>query len=396
MSTAPNIVWFADLDTQAQHHGRHAKHHALLTQAKFPLVPGFVITPHAYYAFLKENNLELKIKQLLSTISFELSDSLMQGEFHIKQLFIHAQLSDTFIEELLSYYLKLGPEVIIELIELGIHEKKQHTVSISAKDTVTKHVRALWAEMFSAKALWHRNLAHHDHLRTGCEIVIQKKVHGDKTGTVLTSDPETAAKDKIFIHREHAHNGDHYLLSKKNLNIIDRSLKHTLQNDKLTSDEILDIATVAKRLEEHLYFPQEITWVLDGKKLYITKIKPLTQLPKQKAQAQRKLPIARGKGLTSRIGTGIATIIHPHATLPRLTTHNIIVISEMKPNQVKKFTKSGGIIIEQHPHAQTAALLKHYGIPVICNVKHATKNFLNGNILTIHAGKGEIYRGGFL
>jgi phosphohistidine swiveling domain-containing protein len=68
----------------------------------------------------------------------------------------------------------------------------------------------------------------------------------------------------------------------------------------------------------------------------------------------------------------------------------------MKPKQIQKLKKIKGIIIENHPHGAMAVLLKQHGIPAICNIKHATKNFRNGNILTIHGGKGEIYRGGFL
>ena len=82
-----DIFWFADLDiTQPNTFGYQAEKLAKLTQAKFPVIPGFVITTTAYFSFLKENNLDNKIKQLLSTIAIDRPDSLMQGENHIKKL----------------------------------------------------------------------------------------------------------------------------------------------------------------------------------------------------------------------------------------------------------------------------------------------------------------------
>src|SRR5215469_9907560 len=109
MNPARHIVWFSDLDTQSDLFGNHSKRQAELTQAKFPLIPGFVVTTQAYKDFLQENSLDQKIKQLLSITSFELTDSLMQTEFHIKELFKQAKLSDDFIEELLRFYMQVGP-----------------------------------------------------------------------------------------------------------------------------------------------------------------------------------------------------------------------------------------------------------------------------------------------
>jgi pyruvate, water dikinase len=325
MSTAPHVSWFTDLDTLSEHYGKHSLHHAKLTQAKFPLIPGFVITPHAYYDFMQENNLELKIRQLLSISSFELADSLMQTEFHIKQLFKKAKLTDAFIQELLRFYIKLGPEVIIQLHETGTHNRLHQSKSISAEDKLSQQVIEMWAEMFGGNALWIRHHHKFDHFSTGAEIIVRKKMLAEKVGKVVTIDPTTHARDKIFIMMETPHQGDQYVLSKKNLTLIDRKITHSTEGNKLTLDEILEITKTAKQLEEYLYFPQEITWMYANKKFYISAIKPVSDFVKQQTEKFPKLAIARGKGLNSRIGTGVATIIHKQTDLSHLNSHAVII-----------------------------------------------------------------------
>jgi len=396
MNSARNVIWLRDVDTESEHFGTHNKHSTRLLQAKFPLVPGFVITTHAYRNFLLENNLEHKIKQLLSTISFERPDSLMQAENLIKKLFQEAKISDELYEELVVFYNKIGKEVTLEIYETGknvrIHAKKKVTTYADFADEVIN----LWSEMFSGNALWHRHHGKMNHFENKAEIIVKKKIRGEKAGKIFTIDPVTHAKDKLVIITTHPHDRDEYVLSKKNLTILDRKLKNTHLVDKLTLDEILAIAKLAKRLEEHIYFPQVISWILDNSLLYISEIKPFTEFAKLSTEIPRKLPIARGKGVTSIIGTGIVTRINSHTSLPNLTSHTILVVPNITPNQIKKLKKIKGLIIEDFANSESANHMRHLGIPAICNVKNATKTFRNGNVITINGAKGEIYRGGVM
>src|ERR1700722_3281767 len=305
-----DILWFADVDlTESNTFGNQTKHLAKLTQAKFPVVPGFVITTDAYFSFLKENNLDNKIKQLLSTIAMDRSDSLMQAEFHIHKLFDQAHLADPFIERLLNFYNTIGGDVTVSLFETGMQGRKHFSATAEDEAHLLEEVKKAWATMFAQNALWYRHHQKVPHLQTGAEIIIQAKIQGGKSGIVITIDPQSHEKEKIVILIHHPHGEDRYILSKKNLFILDRELKHTTDTNKLMHDEILALAELAKELEQFLYFPQEISWVIDENYLFLVDAKPISTLPKQKPTIKPKLPIARGKGLTTKIGTGVVTII---------------------------------------------------------------------------------------
>lgn len=390
------VSWLEDIDLESENYGKESKLLAQLMQANFPLTSGFVITKDAYFDFLKQNNLEFKIRQLLSTISIDLSDSLMQGEFHIKNLFKDATLSDAFVEALFTMSSELGPHVSLELFEIGKNGKKHKKFTSLDTNKVSEQIIQVWAEMFSSNALWNRHQLHLDHFENGAEIIIREQIHGDKTGIITTVDSDTHEKNNIVITTTYPHERDRYVLSKKNLTIIDRKLTYTTQYHKLTSEEIHLLGETAKKIEEHMYYPQEISWIFAGPYLYITDLKPITTIMKQKIERSHKLPVARGIGVTSQITTGRVNII-TSGTKHTINTHDIIIISHLPSDKVKQFKKARGIIIESAvlPTA-TITLLKHYGIPSVTNVQNATSKFRNGSIVTIHSAKGEIYYGGFI
>lgn len=390
------VSWLEDIDIESENYGKESKFTAQLLQANFPLVSGFVITKDAYFDFLKQNNLEYKIRQLLSTISIDLSDSLMQGEFHIKNLFAGASLTDAFVEALFLMSSEMGPQVSLELYETGKNGKKHKRISAVETNKLAEQMIQVWADMFTSGALWKRHQLGLDHFENGAEIIVREQIHGDKTGIITTIEPDTHEKDKIVITTSYPHDHDHYVLSKKNLTIIDRHLTYSTNVQKLTSEEIAALGEMAKKIEEHLYFPQEISWGFSGPNLYITDIKPVTSMAKQKVGRANKLPLARGKGITSLITTGRIHII-PSGTKQNINSHDIVILSHLPADNVKFYKKARGIIIESAVlPAATVTLLKHYGIPSVNNVRNAATKFRNGSIVTIHSANGEIYGGGFV
>jgi pyruvate, water dikinase len=399
MQNNSQILWLDDLEIDIHDHSKsEMKKLAALTQAKFPIIPAFIITDNAYFRFLKENNLDQKVSQLLQTIAVERPESLMQGEHHIWQLFKKATLSEDFIQELKIFYHTLGKgDVTIILLETNDEEKKHITKHAHDLDTLTDHILSSWAEMFTSKAIWHRHHNKHDQVKAPATILIQKRITGNAAGTIITVDPESHEKDKMVISTHHPNERDIYTLSKKNLSIIDRKLRHATKHSKLTHEEILAITKMAKRVENFLYFPQEIGWILDENKLYITSVKPFSLLPKTRTEPKRKLPVARGKGITPMIGTGYVHIISTQKELQTLKPHDAVILkTNIKLFSLSYLKNVRSLIFESIPdERETMVEISKLGLPVV-HVKNATKHFKNGYLITIHGGKGEIYNGGFL
>jgi len=392
-------IWLSDIDL-LEHPpvSKTTELLAKLTQAKFPIVPGYIITPYAYTQFLKENFLDEKIKRLLHTTSITRQDVLMQTVSHIHKVFLESTFPDSSKHAILAYYHTLGGgPVTITLIEKEPNGRK-HIILISENEgDVIQNVILAWAEMFSASTLWHRHHLGYDLLHTNAEVLVQKQIQFTKSGTVTTVDPETHAKDVLIITTNSPHGHDTYHISKKNLTIIDRKIKQPHNKSNLTTEEILAVSGMGKRLESYLYFPQEIFWGIIGNKLYCTEIKPFTGLLKTQKVKKRFLSIMRGKGLTNTIGTGPVIIVKSQGDLQRVKPYNVVVLNKFSIDQVKHLKHVRSLIIES-PITDKAsqAYIKQLGIPVVELAKNASKNLHSGNIVTVHARLGEIYNGGYV
>lgn len=399
MQDSAFVVWFADVDT---HHtsraGQAGKHIGSLTQAGFPLLPGFVITQDAYAAFLKQQFLEEKIRKLLSTVNHNRPDSLHQVMQHIQNQMNHIPLPDQLIEELENVYDQIaGNHVELHAYTAAHHGHKVAAHEADTFEEILESIKSLWMQQFEPNIYWKRHEHKLGHIETGVEILVQLTVDPDKKGKIRTVDPHEHAKNVIHITHEHPHASDTYTLSKKTFAIIDRHLNHHNNASKLSHDELLDLASLAKALEQHLYFPQEITWGMIDGEIYIMQTKPLTTLPTKKPESQKKLAHTKGTSITTTIGTGVVRVILEEKDLERINENDIIVMKSIEKKHVEKLKKARGIITEAgHKHSETATHIRHLGIPTLFHIKDATKRYKNGQVITIHAGKGHVYIGSHL
>ena len=89
MNNKKYLVWFKQVD---KHDvglvGGKGANLGEITQAGFPVPPGFIITSSAYYYFVLENNLQTQIKRILTTINIHDPQQLQQASIKIKDIII--------------------------------------------------------------------------------------------------------------------------------------------------------------------------------------------------------------------------------------------------------------------------------------------------------------------
>lgn len=398
MNSSGYIVWFADMHTDATSQiGKAGKHIGGLVQAGFPVLPGFVITSDAYFAFLQQKKLADRIKKLLTTINYERPETIHQVMEHIKKIVRATPLPDDVIKELKTFYARL------EDFPLNVHahsttplahkiaDHKAHTF-----EDLVESIKQAWAEQFEPNMHWKRHEHGHDHLQTGVELIVQVAIDPEMKGKIYTVDPHDHAKNTLHITHQHSHGSDAYTISKKSLMILDRQLNHHAKAPKLIHEELLAIASLGKEIEKHLYFPQEITWGILENALFLLHTKPLSTLPKAKIELKKKLAHIRGIGITPTIGSGTVRIIDELSPIHKTLSHDIVVLKHITKEQIKHLKKVRGIISETgNKHSEVSALVRQLGIPTLFGVKDATKRLKNGHLITIHGGRGEVYRGGF-
>jgi len=196
----------------------------------------------------------------------------------------------------------------------------------TTRENVVERVRTCWSSLFTPRAIFYRhekNLIDH---YVSVAVVVQKMIQSEISGIVFTVHPVTEDHDQMIIEAEYGLGEaivsgqitpDSYVVSKSEMSIVDvyvgsqtrklvksrptadqhRAGKRKSKDDdfsnewvevgkegekqKLTGKQIIEVATICKKIEEHYGFPCDIEWAMGGGKIYITQSRPITTLKKR-------------------------------------------------------------------------------------------------------------------
>ena len=206
-------------------------------------------------------------------------------------------MSDPLIAEIFKYYKKLNGVMDDALVAVrssataedlptaSFAGQQETYLNVKGEANLLLKIKNAWASLFQARAIFYRHEKKFDHLKLGIAIPVQKMVESEKSGVMFTIDPTTNNKTKIVIEAiwglgEYIVQGkvtpDHYEIGKKDFSILLKNIaeqkimykkvgtvnkevkvEKKLQNkQKITDNQVIEVAKIGKKLEEHYYFPQ--------------------------------------------------------------------------------------------------------------------------------------------
>jgi phosphoenolpyruvate synthase/pyruvate phosphate dikinase len=172
--------------------------------------------------------------------------------------------------------------------------------------SILHHIKKCWASLFTERAVIYRiqnNISHHE---VGIAVVVQQMVNSAASGIVFTADPVTSNRSMVSINAGFGLgetivagkiNPDHYLICKGE--IIERKiagktmalyaapsggtiLKDVTPENRycqaLSDEQIIELAQLGRRIEEHFGAPQDIEWCLADNRFYFVQSRPITTL----------------------------------------------------------------------------------------------------------------------
>ncbi len=387
------VLWFSEVDRHDVNiAGSFGVSLGEMVQVGFPLPKGFIVSSTAYASFIRENNLASRIEHLLSTVHFERADSLMQVSEHIKKLILHGGMSEDFVKEIFFAYRKLS----------GIFGKANIAVCLSPKEAY-RHVKGeanlllkikeAWASFFEPQQMLYRHKKHLDYLSQEMAIVVQKMVKPERSGVMFTIDPVGNDKKTIVIEM----GSNHYKVQK---NILVITETDDLSRKELADKQIIDLAFLGKKLEQHYYLPQVVEWAIEGRKIYILKRQSFTGIVVQSngsRMMQDVLPthrlkmIIKGDPVYPGIATGRVRVVRSVKEINSVMRGDILVASETSPAFLPAMKRSSVIITDLGGRGTHAAIMgRQLGKPTVIGTKNATKVLKHGMIVTVNGRRGEI------
>lgn len=176
---------------------------------------GFAITTAAYRLFVKHNNLEGKIKEILRELNPHDVKSLQKCGKAIRTLFLQGECPEELKSAVSAAYEALAqelntknPDVAVrssataeDLPDASFAGQQETYLNIKDASSVLEHAVKAFASLFTDRAISYRNDKHFDHFAVQLSVTVQKMVRSDlaSSGVIFTCDTESGFDKVVFI-----------------------------------------------------------------------------------------------------------------------------------------------------------------------------------------------------
>ena len=435
-----------------------------MTKAGLPVPPGFVTTSEAYFIFVRANKLDEFIKNATAGLNVQDNKKLNEVAEQIKKAIIDAPIPREISDDIVRAYSELcgttiptaSQEIYVavrssataeDLPEASFAGQQETYLNVKGPDEVVLAVRKCWASLFGARAIYYRQEQGYDHLKVGLAAVVQKMVQSERSGVMFSVDPVSQDSSKLVIEAAYglgevvvsgSVTPDRYVVRKSDFSILEKSIarqdwmlikldksnekvnikEEFKEKQKLTDDEVVELARLGAKVEEHYGKPQDMEWAYSEGELFLVQSRPITTLKKKELKIEKKengggKAAAKGGGnMGNKISPDKATILvkglsaspgiasGPVRFVPTpdkidiMQKGEILVTDMTTPDFVPAMKRAAAIVTNAGGATCHAAIVsRELRVPCIVGTKKATSILKDGMIITVDATRGIVYEG---
>ncbi|HIQ10904.1 MAG TPA: phosphoenolpyruvate synthase [Pyrodictium sp.] len=433
-----------------------------LASAGIPVPPGFIVTSLAFKKFLEESGLKDKIFSMLEKLDVNNTQELEETSKKIRELIMQTPMPEYIEKAIREAYRELSRRLGLEnplvavrssataedLPEASFAGQQETYLNVSGEDEVVEKVKACWASLYTARAIFYRVQHGISHEKALMAVVVQKMVNARSAGVMFTVHPVTGDRSKIVIESswglgESVVGGkvtpDEFVVDKETLKIVEKQINEKkiaivydpqkkanvvieLPPEKakapsLNDEEVIELAKYGVKIEQHYNSPMDIEWAIDKdlefpKNIFIVqarhetvwsvKRKSVAEEARVEGEVEEEIPLekaeilVRGLPASPGIATGVAKVIlDPHSKEAMEFKKGEILVTKMTdPDWVPLMKKAAAIVTDEGGMTSHAAIVsRELGIPAIVGTREATKKIKSGMVVTVDARRGIVYKG---
>jgi pyruvate,water dikinase len=422
-----------------------------LADVGVPVPNGFAVTAEGYDYFIKFNNLEEKIHNVLKGLDTHNIEDLHKRGEEIRNLIKSGEFPEDLKNEILNAFQKLkeeyGEDLTVAVRSSATAEdlpgasfagQQETYLNVSEKDLLEK-IKFCFASLFTDRAISYREDKGFDHFKVKLSVAVQKMVRSDvgSSGVIFTIDPDNGCSNVIVINSVFGlgelivqgkvvpdefmvfKDADEFPIISKKLGEKNRKIVYaeeggvkevdTKEEERrvfsLTDEEVKLLAKYGYLIEKHYGKAMDIEWAKDGieNKLYIVQARPETvHSTKQNVWYEYRLktktePILKGIAIGSQITAGKVRVIRDVEKIKEFQAGEILVTEMTDPDWEPIMKIAKGIITEKGGRTAHAAIVsRELGIPAVVGVSGALEKLKTGDEITMNNSQGlegRIYQG---
>jgi pyruvate,water dikinase len=247
-----------------------------LVSARFPVPDGFVLTTDAYASAAHAAGLDP-------------SDPTRSAE-----LLLEIPVPQDVARAALDAYATLGRGAVAvrssataeDLPSASFAGQQDTYLNVEGGEALLDAVRRCWASLWNARAVAYRAANSIDDASVSLGVVVQRMVPATAAGVIFTADPLTGRRHRVVVDAiadlgeklvSGAVNPDHYVVDAAARRIVEQ--RPTGSQPVLSAAELLELASLAVRVESHFGAPQDIEFALDAaRQPWLVQSRPITTL----------------------------------------------------------------------------------------------------------------------
>jgi len=409
-----------------------------MTNAGIPVPPGFIVTADVYFNFLRQTKLIDRIREPLEHIDVNDSKQLQRAAAQVRQIILDAPMPPDIAKEIEQAYIKMGRGLVAvrssataeDLPEASFAGQQRTFLNVQGEKEVVVAVHGCWASLFEARAIFYRVEQGFDHFKVGIAVPVQRMVQSEASGVMFTLEPVTSDRSKITIEAvlglgETIVSGDvtpdHYTVDKDELKITDKEIarqewklikkeglagkEDNIKVDltpeeqaqqKITDADIIFLAEIGKRLEDHYQFPQDIEWAKENREIFIVQTRPVTTI-REVAEVTREISapvLLSGAPASPGIAAGPVRLVADPSQIDKVLEGDVLVAEMTTPDFVPAMKRAVAIVTDRGGRTAHAAIVsREMGIPCIVGTGDAMAILKDGQIITVDGSSGNVYDG---
>jgi pyruvate,water dikinase len=418
----------------------------ILSHLNLPVPAGFIISSAAYERFMEHNDLQAEIDRLLQATHAEEADQLHALSAAVQQLVIRSRVPQDLEQAIMEAYEQLerkaGKGVRVSMRSSALGEdlagtsfagQYQSQLNVSAENLVQAY-KDIVASKYTLQAIHYRfNHGIRDEdvaMCVGCMAMI----NATTGGVMYSSNPVDPHEGSIVINSvwglpkavvEGSAGADLFVVSRQEplrilreeIQVKDRKLVCDAEeglsrvsvsepqstSPSLTDEQVLTLAAMALRLEEHYGSPQDVEWAIapDGT-IYVLQCRPLILIKGAQEWRQRlagrtaREPALLTGGVTASRGAAYGPVfrVRRNADILRFPNGAILVVAQPLPSWASLLSRAGGVVAEQGSvTGHLASVAREFGLPALFSVAGAMEALQDGTLITVDADGGRILDG---
>jgi pyruvate,water dikinase len=257
-----------------------------LIRGGFRVPPGFALSLDAYDAFLRDTGLTDDIRRFFSSFS---ADPTNPKEAMVESTRMPADMAAAVTERYRELCGKVGVEdvaVAVRSAGPASHPGQYDSfLNVQGEEDVLGNVVKVWSSTFNTRSIAARARKGLALDRDPIGVCVLQMVNAQAAGVMFTAEPTTADISKLILEGswglgEQVVSGsvtpDTWMVDRTRFKVIDRRTgpkpgaaatqprADEGQLGCLSDEEVIELARIGARVEQHFGAPQDIEWAVDG------------------------------------------------------------------------------------------------------------------------------------